>query len=121
VATSLVYATDIVNESEESNSVPVVETAVVDEDTDAGNNDEIITDLVDSSDATVDNEDTQEVEGIENFEDVEMVDVEEAVLEDNEESSIEMPVSYGKSFSSMSQSWRDISSNGLIVTAEDLL
>jgi hypothetical protein len=50
VATSLVYATDLANPSEESDSVPVVETTVVDDEADVSSSDEITTNLEDSSD-----------------------------------------------------------------------
>ena len=122
VATSAVYATDIASENEESDSVPVVETVVADEETDESNGDEVVTDLNDSIATTVVDEDTQMVEEIENVEPVNTVNTEETVAESDEESNEETQVSYGKSFSSiLSQSWRDISTNGLVVTAEDSL
>ena len=131
VATSAVYATDIASENEESDSAPVVETVVADEETDESNGDEVVTDLNDSIATTVVDEDTQIVEEIENVkeeETVEKVDpvntvnTEETVAESDEESNEETQVSYGISFSSiLSQSWRDISTNGLVVTAEDSL
>jgi hypothetical protein len=122
VATSAVYATDIASENEESDSAPVVETVVADEETDESNGDEVVTDLNDSIATTVVDEDTQIVEEIENVEPVNTVNTEETVAESDEESNEETQVSYGKSFSSiLSQSWRDISTNGLVVTAEDSL
>jgi hypothetical protein len=130
VATSAVYATDIASENEESDSAPVVETVVADEETDESNGDEVVTDLNDSITTTVVDEDTQVVEEIENVEEenvenvepVNTVNTEEMVAESDEESNEETQISYGKSFSSiLSQSWRDISTNGLVVTAEDSL
>ena len=118
VATSLVYAADLADQNEESESVPVVETAAVDEDADDDASDEVVSDLVDVEDSVVD-ADLQEVES----EDVEVQETEEIAVENNEESAVDEPVYYGKSFASMSsyQSWREISTNGLIVTVEDSL
>ena len=62
------------------------------------------------------------VENEESVEEVEIVDLEVTTAEGNEESDVEISDSYGKAFSSISsQSWRDISTNGLVVTAEDSL
>lgn len=131
VATSAVYATDIASENDGSDSVPVVETAVAGEETDESNGEGVVTGLNDSIATTVVDEDTQVVEEIENVkeeetvenvETVNTVNTEEMVAESDEESNEETQVSYGKSFSSiLSQSWRDISTNGLVVTAEDSL
>jgi hypothetical protein len=133
VATSAVYATDIASENDGSDSVPVVETVVADEETDESNGEGVVTDLNDSIATTVVDEDTQVVEEIENVEEenvenvetvntVNTVNTEEMVVESDEESGEETQISYGKSFSSiLSQSWRDISTNGLVVTAEDSL
>jgi S-DNA-T family DNA segregation ATPase FtsK/SpoIIIE len=150
VVTPIVYATDFVNENEETAPVASVETEVADPVSDESDDNEVVADVDDSTNdaeesvelqetadaeesAKVDNSDTsEEPEIAEEDETSEVVDaekveetddVEEAQTEDIEESSIEESVSYGKSFSVEQQekSWTEISENRLVVTVIDSL
>jgi hypothetical protein len=108
-----------------------VETEVADPVSDESDDNEVAADVDNPMD---DAEDFEAVEKSEITEDAETSDVaetekaeetlaEETSAEDVEEPSIEEPVSYGKSFSSeqSEKSWREISTNGLVVTAIDSL
>ena len=111
VATSAVYATDIADPSEETVPETAVETEVDDGVSDESN-DEVITEIDLESDESF-TEDSQE--------NADESDATESSTEETVED--DQPVSYGKSFSSeqSEKSWREISTNGLMVTAVDSL
>jgi len=78
VVTSAVYATDIASENEESDSVPVVETVVADEETDGSNGDEVVTNFDDSEamatvveESAVEKDETEVVEEVKVEEEIE--------------------------------------------------
>ena len=99
VATSLVYATDLANPGEESDSTPVVETTVVDEETDESNSGETITNSENSMDS-VNYTDEVESEVVVDWNDS-LTESEEVVVntEGNNNDEIDEEItSYGRSF-----------------------